>query len=220
MPNEVNVFGNANHEIDLDALNTCQGSKSQVLRIKKSHLKALDQPSNRCSAESTNLNTSACIANFIEREIGCNPNIQGSRYSKRPLCNSTSQLARLQNISNKLLQSHDNDIYAMTGCLSSCEKDFYNIIPEAMTCLNNGVGGSLKFLLKFRIRDRSYEERKQYAIYDNDSFIADVGGYMGLLLGCSVMSLYNAIESLIKRVIIRPLIGHKISGRGAKSQVI
>ena len=35
----------------------------------------------------------------------------------------------------------------------------------------------------------------QYLIYDIDQLIADVGGYMGLLLGHSALSIYYKLES-------------------------
>ena len=56
----------------------------------------------------------------------------------------------------------------------------------------------------------SYEERKHYVIYDYTSFIADVGGTMGLLLGCSLFSHYHEIEHIMSMFIITPLLGHKI----------
>ena len=51
------------------------------------------------------------------------------------------------------------------------------------------------------ITERSYEEREQYNIYDTSSFIADVGGYMGLMLGVSLMSMYNSLETLFKKLL-------------------
>ena len=60
--------------------------------------------------------------------------------------------------------------------------------------------------LEVVITQRSYEEREQYVIYDTNSFIADVGGYMGLLLGCSLMSLYNDIEALFKKLLVKPFL--------------
>ena len=217
VPNEVSLFGSVSHKVNLDDLKPCQGygSKSQTLRIRKSHVRALDQPAQRCADASTNVNTSACIADFIEREIGCNPNIQGNLYSQGPLCKTKSQLSQLDNLSNKLFESHDNDIYAMTGCLSSCEKDIYSITPEPMNCDPQG-GGPLDFFLMLKINDRSYEERKQYVIYEYDSFIADIGGYMGLLLGCSLMSLFNELDSRLRNIINRTLLGHMIQQWGQK----
>ena len=38
----------------------------------------------------------------------------------------------------------------------------------------------------------------QYIVYDSDSFIADVGGYLGLLLGQSVYGLYEIITQWLK----------------------
>ena len=204
MPNEVKAFGSAHYQVNLDA--NCNGSKYQTLNIKKSHGKALDQPHNRCSSATKSINTSACIADFIEREIGCNPNIQGSQYSKGLPCTTKFQLLHLQNISLKLSGSYDNEIYVMTGCLSSCKKDFYNIDAEPMTCEKSQKD---ELVLQLRINDRSYEERKQYYIYETDSFIADVGGYMGLLLGCSIWSLCNEVKAFMKKIIIKPLFGYK-----------
>ena len=44
----------------------------------------------------------------------------------------------------------------------------------------------------------------QYKIYDTNGFIADVGGYLGLLLGQSIYGLYEVVSNwlgyrLIKR---------------------
>jgi hypothetical protein len=35
---------------------------------------------------------------------------------------------------------------------------------------------------------------EQYIIYDSDSFIADVGGFLGLLLGHSAFSIWMSME--------------------------
>ena len=49
--------------------------------------------------------------------------------------------------------------------------------------------------------DNSYNEEEDYVIYDVNSFIADVGGYMGLLLGSSLLSVYMSIEDVVKRIL-------------------
>jgi hypothetical protein len=41
----------------------------------------------------------------------------------------------------------------------------------------------------------------QYVIYDYDSFIADIGGYLGLLLGQSVFSVYVYVAGWRKKKI-------------------
>ena len=53
--------------------------------------------------------------------------------------------------------------------------------------------------MKLQMKDRFFMEEEQYIIYDANSFIAEVGGYMGLLLGCSVVSLYNEMEAFLMK---------------------
>ena len=88
-PNEVNIFGSASHEVN-------EGECGVRLNIKRIHMKALDQPSQRCESEASDINTSACVADFIEKQLGCNPNIQGSQYSTRTPCTTKYQLLQLK----------------------------------------------------------------------------------------------------------------------------
>ena len=64
--------------------------------------------------------------------------------------------------------------------------------------------------LEFIMPESSYNEEEQYIIYDVDSFIADVGGYMGLLLGSSLLSLFMAIENFLRKILRRTFNGIKI----------
>ena len=76
-------------------------------------------------------------------------------------------------------------------------------LPTCLQLISHSTDSYLR--LEVIITERSYEEREQYVIYDTNSFIADVGGYMGLLLGCSLMSLYNDVEALIKKFFLKPI---------------
>ena len=183
---------------------------SQVLYITKTHLKALDQPTQRCSQETINTNTSACIASFIEKQLGCSTMILGSKYSKTPQCTTKSQLLALANISRLLDEADGNDIYNMTGCLSSCEKDSYILSADPLE--TQGAGGynggiPCELYLQLRMMQSSYTEEEQYVIYDGISFIADIGGYMGLLLGSSLLGIYMAIEALLRKILCKPFRG-------------
>ena len=54
-------------------------SYTQQIRISKSHLKAVDQPTERCSSAGTmTTNTGACIAKFVQEKLGCWTPIYGS----------------------------------------------------------------------------------------------------------------------------------------------
>ena len=47
--------------------------------------------------------------------------------------------------------------------------------------------------LKWQYMNTDFVIRHEYLTYDNNSFIADVGGYLGLLLGYSVLSIYELL---------------------------
>ena len=44
------------------------------------------------------------------------------------------------------------------------------------------------------------EVEEEYLVYDNASFVAEIGGYLGLLLGFSALSMYQAaVETVLKQ---------------------
>ena len=46
--------------------------------------------------------------------------------------------------------------------------------------------------------DKSFVEEEQYYVHNLYGFLADIGGYMGLLLGSSLLSLYDEAAGLMK----------------------
>ena len=168
----------------------------QKIYISRSNLKAIDQPSEHCSNDLMTPSASKCIAKFTDEQVGCNTRIHGRNANQKASCNSTSQLYALVNISNKLVDADANTIYKITGCLSSCEKFEYHRIDSNLVSSRKGPHYTK---LDFNIMDATYQEMEQYVLYDFDSFIADVGGFMGLLLGFSALSIYNGLETLLNR---------------------
>ena len=45
--------------------------------------------------------------------------------------------------------------------------------------------------LSWHFDNGQYEEKKEYLTYDTNSFVADFGGYLGLLLGHSILTFYD-----------------------------
>ena len=80
------------------------------------------------------------------------------------------------------------DIFNLTGCLPHCERDEISLenTPEG----REWPHGSPTLHIIFLFEDGSYQVQEEYIVYDVDDFIADVGGYLGLLLGHSILSIY------------------------------
>ena len=47
--------------------------------------------------------------------------------------------------------------------------------------------------LSFIISSGEYEKKEHYFIYDGNTLIADMGGYLGLLLGFSIFSIFKSV---------------------------
>ena len=213
VPNGKAVYGSASLIVptnakygDSDA--SCYKTEkfSQVIFITRTHMKALDKPTQRCSQESADITTSGCIAKFLEEKLGCNPIILGSQFSKTPKCTTKTQLLALANATKRFEDADENDLYEMTGCLSPCEKDQYSLAVDPLTSKYEFYY-RCQVHLEFKMLDSAYKEEEQYIIYDMGSFIGDVGGYMGLLLGSSLLSLYMAMEAYMKKLLCRPFRG-------------
>ena len=96
---------------------------------------------------------------FIEGKLGCSPNIMGrdSGSAANMPCYSGDHLTKLATLSRQLYEADDTGIYDLTGCMSACEKDKFEVIlghgeePE-----ENG-----EVLLTFTINDRFSSEEEQ-----------------------------------------------------------
>ena len=208
LPNSAGAFGSGSHLIAIRSADPMGKHihATAYLDIKKKHVKYQDKPSEPCAHDASNINTTACIAEFIQNQIGCSANIQGnigSNSRTRPPCQSTSDLKKFAAIAGRLQYADESTIYNMTGCLSSCERDKFDIKMTETTESTHVIPVrqvSIQLYLYITIHDTSFIGEEQYVIYDYNSFIADVGGYMGLLLGSSILSLFDQFEGLVNNV--------------------
>ena len=223
IPNWVNVFGSNYIQLrETDARQSAQSFNDiirpkegkhyqQIMTITKSGLNALDKPSERCSANEMTPNTTACIVSHFEDQLGCSLNINGGGSNGLAPCPVKLGYNSMRNMTKLLNEAESNTIYSLTGCFASCRRFGYEQIDSSFKVLNKtrsvlsqlfGNSGNPKDIeleLKFRIIKASYREEEQYIIYDFNSFIGDVGGFLGLLLGYSVLSLYGDIARVLGR---------------------
>ena len=208
VPNWVEVYGSQNTLANNDVIEPkfleCYHYEMKII---KSGLKALDQPTERCDSLTRDPNTSRCIASYIENQIGCRMNIQGggSTPEMKP-CTMISELNALKNITRKLQEANANTIYDLTGCLASCERNEYGKINGNFKTIKYCLSGT-NLHLQFKITKGSFKEEEQYIIYDLNSFIGELGGILGLcnllcmgILGCGVLNLHNTLAKLVGRI--------------------
>ena len=183
----------------------------------------------RCSQSGTRPNVTKCITRFIEEKAGCTLPVQDSNLNNVTRCTNITTIHKYLEMNREcyndkiyvlnsdtfyfmirlVCMSDEGEIYKLTGCMSSCIKDELDIVEasEMVSVKTWDTLGyedleygrkALKLYLYFI--NGQYDEREQYVIYDYNSFIADVGGYMGLLLGISMQSMYEIVEGWFLRV--------------------
>lgn len=95
---------------------------------------------------------------------------------------------KLLHLVDKLENKNENYYYNTTGCLSTCDKRAFDLQPYTEIRNYNGYSKG-EYSVSFVLSTTSHTKKIQYVIYDGNSFVADVGGYLGLLLGYSILSI-------------------------------
>ena len=159
------------------------------------------------------------LATLIQDKIGCGIKIHGhggANHDNNLLnlhrCNLGSQVKDLYRILSPFKFADAKIIHEKTGCLGSCESSEYKKLESTKvqefyfrSCKKGILPCSLKLTLEIPQGEITYEGKKQFVVYDFNSFIADVGGFMGLLLGFSFLSIYDELENLLKSRNLIPL---------------
>ena len=52
--------------------------------------------------------------------------------------------------------------------------------------------------MNIQVDDKTFVEEEQYFVHDWYTFFADIGGYMGLTLGWSLLSIYDEAIGLLR----------------------
>ncbi len=84
-----------------------------------------------------------------------------------------------------------------TGCRFPCrhfEFRYTRTLQEGELVVPvSELGTSQAARVKLYFREAGYETRKEVQMYATKDLVADVGGYLGLLLGASVLDVYDLI---------------------------
>ena len=89
----------------------------------------------------------------------------------------------------------EREIFEKTGCTPGCSKSMIEISPEYHDNMIKKYNNEVRLL--FYYNSGEYELGEEYYIYNWGSFVADIGGYLGLLLGSSILSMYHMITPLL-----------------------
>ena len=189
------IFGSSSRNLPV---NNVEDRSVIFVDLAQVHWKSFDLPGDRC-VQAENPNTSQCIEDYVATKSGCHLPPENGDQKDKPICENYGQFKIRSNMSTRIEKMDENQIYDEMGCLPLCEKMSYEMSHPR----SNGITPRLTentILLHFLFEHGRYSVKEKYYIYDTNSLIADIGGYMGLLLGQSVLGLYHiAATEVAKR---------------------
>ena len=154
---------------------------------------ALDQPVQRCHQPDNSTNISTCVAQYVEQRFNCSLPLLGG-FNLTNACEGMKwgedAAEAFQFVQHDMTVMTELEIFKKTGCMPSChrQKIHLNTIESKQEKADDP---KIWWLLSFR--DGQYNLHEEYYVYDEESLTADIGGFLGLLLGHSILSVYHII---------------------------
>ena len=185
------------------------GKQIDTININKSNYTCTDENSNRFMH---------CMENYYSKKLGCllpwamKNEINNGSINLINLCEGTERFKEFKNIAMNILKSDANKELKNEGCfIPNCLQRSWKIETEKVVerTQNNNIITGLDYYLPDHMAVLVREEVKLYTLIN---FFAEVGGYLGLLLG----------ESLISYLIITSnwfqILGRKLKERCRKAE--
>ena len=133
-----------------------------------------------------------CIDDYVSSKMNCTlPWIDNTISAGLPFCSQSEEYDRFWNISLMILSSSEKDISSMTGCKPSCTRMVY--ASKHVYTQKSNVLTEKTMTVTLEYASNRFLTREQYYTYDYPDLIADFGGFLGLLLGHSILSLYDNV---------------------------
>ena len=154
---------------------------------------------NKCDTNASVESFTKCVFSQIENQE-CTPIITkiGMNFNESNICKNSKIWNR-----KMVLTNHLENILQNNGSYSSCIKPCKKIHYDALFKMNqNGMFKSkewISILLKYD--DFVVETQKEYFIMSFGSLVSAIGGYLGLFLGFSCLSIIFWLNKHAKRCI-------------------
>ena len=110
------------------------------------------------------------------------------------LCHDITEVVGWKAIWQKLVNMDEQELYEETGCMAKCQRKEWEIrkIFDDKREANDSLIGIFMFYANGR-----YQVGNQYYTYDLNTYVADFGGYLGLLLGYSILSFFEMAQDIL-----------------------
>ena len=152
-----------------------------------------------CYESDSNQTLSLCIEAFLDRTLGCS--LPWHKNKTRRICSGSDDFEAFQKISDVLEDVKESELLTMTGCQPPCVREDFTLKEAYQTQALDKTEHEAKkgAQVYFYFSSGAYLVNREVAMYSMSNLVADIGGYLGLLLGVSCFSVFDTLEKLIKK---------------------
>ena len=162
--------------------------------IKKTQVAYMNDERTPCQSEPRREEMNTCIQRHIENVMDCQ--LPWNNVSTcLPMCNESKHYNEFLKLYNDITRKQEAYIAESTGCWPSCNRNEYSMKLINRIAMPKAEKGLSSFV--FYYPTGRYNEKIYYYPYHYGDFFADVGGYLGLFLGYSALSFYDALKHLM-----------------------
>ena len=188
VPSLTQVYGQAKKNV------VVQPNSYTKFVVKRSEKRALDKPTQRCDNSDSERSISKCAGKILEEIFPCSPRFLMNNH-KQETCTNLSEMneTKLQHIVHLMNSLEEYEIFQLTGCMPSCSRSKFELDIDTESLIPDVPVDIELAILSFVFEKGEYRLIEEHYLYGIWNFIPDVGGYLGLLLGYSLLSLYHML---------------------------
>ena len=160
-------------------------------------LSKINQKGKECE-EDENYKFTDCVNNFIASEVGCKVDWVSkttlSDQSDMKNCSNLTDIVKFKKIIIQLKEINFQNLNAETKCLKKCNGAKYKFYQTKKTTEKLTKNWTSAFYLHSKSSLPLLS--REFFVYDKSQLVSDIGGYLGLFLGWSILSIGLELPNL------------------------
>jgi hypothetical protein len=126
----------------------------------------------------------------LTRKLGCRVPFDSLSSEDLPVCSELDELRYFHANYSSIAEYDLNEIMDLTECLKPCTYKEYKLVgSEIFSVGEHGIF--------FRFVDREVVIEKEMTSYSALSFLADIGGSLGMFLGFSFLMVWDGVAAVL-----------------------
>ncbi|XP_059083151.1 uncharacterized protein LOC131880512 [Tigriopus californicus] len=139
-----------------------------------------------------------CLDDYLERATGCALPWRTGSNTGLATCQSSIQFQKYWVEVQELIEVGESVLYSKTGCYTKCQRHYYKATKhEASKVDDEHEEGEYHVHMSLSYKEPEIVVETENLAYDLNDLIGDIGGYLGLLLGASVLTIWDICSKFL-----------------------